>query len=139
MLSEEGGLFGNCLCFNDSWSITFSGQVEFCQWYRGSICMTAISGVKKVEVLGGVSMFLIFSLQIFQPEYTLLFKPSIVGNFERKGGNTCLQSVLRYRAFISNQIIFLFQPQMVGGSELYFIMSVACVEVSDNLGELACF
>ena len=52
--------------------------------------MTAISGVKKVEVLGGVSMFLIFSLRIFQPEYTLLFKPSIVGNFERKGGNTCL-------------------------------------------------
>ena len=50
--------------------------------------MTAISGVKKVEVLGGVSM--IFSLWIFQPEYTLLFKPSIVGNFERKGGNTCL-------------------------------------------------
>ena len=39
---------------------------------------------------GGVSMFLIFSLQIFQPEYTLLFKPFIVGNFERKGGNTCL-------------------------------------------------
>ena len=55
-----------------------------------SICMTAISGVKKEEVLGVVSMFLIFSLWIFQPEYTLLFKPSIVGNFERKGGNTCL-------------------------------------------------
>ena len=52
--------------------------------------MTAISGVKKVEVLGGVSMFLIFSLQIFQPGYTLLFNPSIVGNFKRKGGNTCL-------------------------------------------------
>ena len=30
ILSEEGGLFGNCLCINDSWSITFSGQVEFC-------------------------------------------------------------------------------------------------------------
>ena len=30
ILSEKGGLFGNCLCFNDSWSITFSGQVEFC-------------------------------------------------------------------------------------------------------------
>ena len=30
MLSEKGGLFGNCLCFNDSWSITFSGQVDFC-------------------------------------------------------------------------------------------------------------
>ena len=28
--------------------------------------MTAISGVKGVEVLRGVSMFLIFSLQIFQ-------------------------------------------------------------------------
>ena len=30
ILSEKGGLFGNCLCFNDSWSIAFSGQVEFC-------------------------------------------------------------------------------------------------------------
>ena len=30
ILSEKGGLFGNCLCFNDSWSITFSGQVDFC-------------------------------------------------------------------------------------------------------------
>ena len=90
MLGEKGGLFGGCLCFNDSWNVAFGYRVEFCWWYRGSICMTAISGVKKVEVLGGVSMFLIFSLRIFQPEYTLLFKPSIVGNFERKGGNTCL-------------------------------------------------
>ena len=138
MLSEEGGLFGNCLCFNDSWSITFSDQVEFCQWYRGSICMTAISRVKGVEVFrGGQHVFDFLPSDL--PGYTLLFKPSIVGNFERKGGNTCLQSVLRYRAFISNQIIFLFQPQMVGGSELYFIMSVACVEVSDKSGELACF
>ena len=30
ILSEKGGLFGNCLCFNDSWSIAFIGQVEFC-------------------------------------------------------------------------------------------------------------
>ena len=49
MLSEKGGLLGNCLCFNDSWNMAFSGQVEFCQWYRGSICMTAISRMKMVE------------------------------------------------------------------------------------------
>ena len=30
ILSEKGGLFGNCLCFNDSWSIAFSGQIDFC-------------------------------------------------------------------------------------------------------------
>ena len=30
ILSEKGGLFGNCLCFDDSWNITFSGWVDFC-------------------------------------------------------------------------------------------------------------
>ena len=30
ILSKKGGHFGNCLCFNDSWSITFSGQIDFC-------------------------------------------------------------------------------------------------------------
>ena len=29
ILSEKGGLFGNCLCFNDSWSIAFSGEADF--------------------------------------------------------------------------------------------------------------
>ena len=29
ILSEKGGLFGNCLCFSDSWSIAFSGWVSF--------------------------------------------------------------------------------------------------------------
>ena len=43
------------------------------------------------------------------------------------------------RQVLDFQIIFLFLPQIVGVSELYFIMSVACVEVSDKSGELACF
>ena len=30
ILSEKGGLFGNFLCFSDSWSIAFSGQKGFC-------------------------------------------------------------------------------------------------------------
>ena len=29
-LSEKGGLFGVCLCFNDGLAMTFSGQVDFC-------------------------------------------------------------------------------------------------------------
>ena len=28
--SKKGGLFGNFLCFSDSWSIAFSGQIDFC-------------------------------------------------------------------------------------------------------------
>ena len=30
ILSEKGGLFGNYFCFSDSWSIAFSGQIDFC-------------------------------------------------------------------------------------------------------------
>ena len=30
MLSEKGGLFGNCFCFNDSWNVAFGYRVEFC-------------------------------------------------------------------------------------------------------------
>ena len=30
ILSEKGGLFGVCLCFNDGLAMTFSGQVDFC-------------------------------------------------------------------------------------------------------------
>ena len=29
ILGEKGGLFGNCLCLNDSCSKAFSGGVEF--------------------------------------------------------------------------------------------------------------
>ena len=124
--------------------------------------------VSGIEVLFVWRQFLEWKRWKFQPEYTLLFKLSIMENFvSKKGGNDCspnqsnsvIQTIysrkfcewkrwklcgLKTSCLItvgsSNQrILYLFQPQIVGSSNLYFIMSVACVEVSDKSGELACF